>query len=290
MTMRFIPLINSTLLMISLVIITRFGFRSTRRRMDVRAGRDAERYSGWSTELLLGWDSQQTRKLARAVPAGVIVVGLLVWFLTGSLVFALAAAFGAYKLPGALYRMARNRRWERLDEQLPEALNVMVSSARAGRSLSQAIADVSEKAPGPAGEEFGVIAKQINAGGLSVEQALARARARIPVESFSMAATAMITSLSRGGDILLVLERIADSTRELSRLRQKIRTETSAVRAQEKVILLMTPVFCLLVCLFDAEFPQILFHTIAGNLILVAVVGLQAVSVMWIRKIIRAAI
>jgi Flp pilus assembly protein TadB len=105
-----------------------------------------------------------------------------------------------------------------------------------------------------------------------------------------MTATAMITSLSGGGDILLVLERIADSTRELSRLRQKIRTETSAVRAQEKVILLMTPVFCLLVCLFDAEFPQILFHTIAGNLILVAVAGLQAVSVMWIRKIIRAAI
>jgi Flp pilus assembly protein TadB len=52
----------------------------------------------------------------------------------------------------------------------------------------------------------------------------------------------------------------------------------------------MTPVFCLLVCLFDAEFPQILFHTIPGNLILVAVAGLQTVSVMWIRKIIRAAI
>jgi Flp pilus assembly protein TadB len=52
----------------------------------------------------------------------------------------------------------------------------------------------------------------------------------------------------------------------------------------------MTPVMGGFVCLFDPEIPHILFDEIIGNLVLVAVAVLQAISLLWIRRIIKTAI
>ncbi|HKX28669.1 MAG TPA: type II secretion system F family protein [Blastocatellia bacterium] len=284
------PVITSILIAASVALIARYGGLEIWRRFAGRAGRDAAKYGRWSAELFLGWSPAKALKMAYAANAAVIAVPLAIWLLAGRPVFAAASIPAVYLLPKLLYGRARHKRLERIDRQLPDAINVMVSSARAGRSLSQAIAEVAEKVSGPIGQEFGVISREISQGGISVENALARAKARIQVESFSMIATAMIINCSKGGDVLNILERMSESIRELCRLRDKIYTETSEVRAQGKVILLMTPAFGVLVCMFDPEIQPILFETIAGNIILAVVAGLQTISVLWIRRIIRTTI
>jgi tight adherence protein B len=288
--MRYLPLITSTLFAVSITLMALFGSRSVWVRFAGRVARDAEKFERWSVDLFLGWGSKKSRQIAYAANASLIVAPLLILTLSGSPIFAGGIAVVVYALPGLLLRRARNKRLERIDRQLPDAINVMVSSTRAGRSLSQSIDEVATKVSGPIGQEFGIIANEIRQGGVSVETALARAKARIPVESFLMVSTSLITNSSKGGDVLNILERLSDATRELCRLKEKIYTETSEVRMQGKIILFMTPLFGVVVCMFDPEIRPILFDSLAGNLILVVVVGLQAISIVWIRRIIRTTI
>jgi tight adherence protein B len=149
---------------------------------------------------------------------------------------ALSSACASWKAPVIVYRLAREKRIEQFDEALPDAIEVMVSAARAGRSLQQALEEVSVKMAGPVGQEFGVIAREYFQGGLGLEDTLKRARERIGIESFTMTSSALIINLSQGGDLLSILERVSESLCELLRLKKKIATETAEVRAQEKII------------------------------------------------------
>ncbi|MBO0860920.1 MAG: type II secretion system F family protein [Chloracidobacterium sp.] len=288
--MRYFLLFTSTLFAASVTLTAFFGSRSIRSSFAGRAALDAGKFERWSGDLFLCWNSKKSLQIAYAANASIIVAPLLTWMLSGSLVFAVAAAVAAYMLPGVLMSRARNKRLERMDRQLPDAINVMVSSARSGKSLSQAIDEVAAKVPGPIGQEFGVIATEIKKGGVSVENALARAKARIPTESFLMVSTALIINCSKGGDVLHILERLSDAIRELWRLREKIYTETSEVRTQAKIIMFMTPLFGVVVCGFDPEIRPILFDSLVGNIILAVVGGLQTIAVVWIRRIIKATI
>jgi tight adherence protein B len=288
--MRYLPLITSTLFAVSIAMTAFFGSRSILGGFANRAAIDAGKFERWSADLFLGWDSKKALRIAYAANASVFVAPLLTLMLSGSLIFAAGAAVAVYMLPRILMRRARDKWLERIDRQLPDAINVMVSSTRSGRSLSQAIDEVAAKVSGPVGQEFAVIANEIKQGGISVENALARAKARIPTESFLMVSTALIINCSKGGDVLHILERLSDAIRELWRLKEKIYTETSEVRMQAKVILFMTPLFGVVVCMFDPEIRPILFDSLAGNLILAVVGVLQTIAVVWIRRIIRATI
>jgi tight adherence protein B len=254
------------------------------------ANRETEKYQSWVNELYMAWSPEQVRQAAVATRIAIIGGTLATLLITQSIVFAAMVAMSVYWIPVALFRRARHARMKRLEEQVPDAVGIMVSSVRAGSPLPKAIADVSLKMSGPIAEEFGVITREHKGGGLSIEDALARAKVRVPVESFLMVITALIVNSGQGGDLLYILERMAEATRELLRLQKKIETETSEVRAQEKLILFMTPLFGLMSCLFDPGIPETLFHTFFGNLLLAIVVGVQVVAVLWIRRIVNSTV
>jgi tight adherence protein B len=282
--------ISTFCLAIAVFLFLNSGFHPVWRWFRLRSEADIRKYQSWIDELFLGWPPEQTRHVARSARIAIIMVFVLTLILTGSMVFAAVAAYGTYWIPSILYRTARERRLSHIEDQLPDAVSMMVSSVRAGSSLSTAIAAVAQKMPEPLSQEFGVITREHQVGGISLEEALARARSRVNVESLKMVTTALIISSNQGGDLLEIMERMATATLNMSQLKRKIFIETSEVRIQEKIILALTPLFALLVCLFDPAIPQVLFHSLAGNLVLVTVLVLQVVAIFWIRGIVRTAI
>jgi tight adherence protein B len=285
-----VPLLTSVLMFASIWLLVTNGYPLLRRWLDKRAKKDMARFEAWSNELFLAWPPEKLRMAAYASNLAVIFIGLFVLILSGRIVFAIAAGAAVYFVPSILYKRYKHRRLERLEEQLPDALSIMVSSARSGRSLPQALTAVAEKMNGPAEEEFKLMAREYNEGGMSLEGVLDRAKERVNVESFKMVCSALIINASRGGDVLHILERMSESIRELQKLKKKLKTETAEVRAQEKIILVITPAFGLLICTFDADIPRLLFGTIPGNVLLVIVAGLQTIAVWWVRRIVRATI
>lgn len=285
-----IRLIVSLISFVSVFLIVRAGYPTIRRWFDARASKDIARFEKWSNELFLNWPPQKIRQAAYAANLGIVFVFLFVLAISGRTVFAIAAAAASFFVPTFIYKRYRHKRLERLEEQLPDALSIMVSSARSGRSLPQALTSVAEKMGGPLEEEFKLMAREYATGGMSLEGVLERAKARVDVESFRMVCSALIINSNRGGDVLNILERMSESIRELLKLKKKLKTETAEVRAQEKIILVITPAFGLLICAFDADIPRLLTGTIPGNVLLVIVATLQATAVWWVRRIIKATI
>jgi tight adherence protein B len=283
-------LLSSILLGFSVALLAVIFWQRLWRWLPARVSSDAQKYEAWANDLFIFRPGSEYRRAAYAILCGAVIAPFAVGLLTGRIVLALAVATAIWWAPLLLYRHRRYQRMERLDEQLPDAVEMLVASARAGRSLQQAMQDVAQKSPGPVGQELGVIANEHFHGGLGLAEALVRARARIKLESFTMVSSALIISLTQGGDLLNILERITEALRELLRLKKKLQTETTEVRAQEKIILLMTPLFGGMICLFDPEIPEILFDTIPGNLLLAVVAAIQIVAVMWVRRIIRSAV
>jgi tight adherence protein B len=295
MTLSFGPnlrilLLASALLFLSVFLLIRWGYPVLRRLFDARAKKDIAKFEAWSNELFLNWPPEKLRQAAYASNLGIIFVALFVLVVSGRPVFAIAAAAATFFIPTFLYRRYKHKRLEKLESQLPDALNIMVSSARSGRSLPQALAAVGEKMSGPVEEEFSLMAREYRDGGMSLEGVLDRAKKRVNVESFRMICSALIINSHRGGDVLHILERMSESIRELLKLKKKLKTETAEVRAQEKIILIITPAFGGLICLFDADIPRLIFGTVPGNILLMIVVVLQAIAVWWVRRIVKATI
>ncbi|HEY0367354.1 MAG TPA: type II secretion system F family protein [Pyrinomonadaceae bacterium] len=283
-------LLASLLVFVSVLLLIRAGFPVIRDLFERRARKDMARFEAWSRELFLDWSPQKVRYAAYAANLGIIFIALFVLVISGRVVFAVAASAAVFFVPTLLYRRYRHRRLERLESQLPDALNIMVSSARSGRSLPQALAAVGEKMSGPVEEEFSLMAREYGEGGMNLEGVLERAKNRVNVESFRMICSALIINSHRGGDVLHILERMSDSIRELQKLKKKLKTETAEVRMQEKIILVITPAFGLLICAFDADIPRLLFGTVPGNVLLIIVFALQSLAVWWVRRIVKATI
>lgn len=278
------------LVFVSVLLAVNNGYPLIQRLFSARARRDMERFQAWSDELFLDWSPAKLRQAAYAANLAIVFVGLFVLVVSGRIIFALTAAAAVVFVPTLLYRWYKRKRLQRLEEQLPDALGIMVSSARAGRSLPQAIASVAEKMSGPIEQEFKLMSREYSDGGMNLEGVLERTKARVNVESFKMVCSALIINANRGGDVLHILERMSESIRELQKLKKKLLTETAEVRAQEKIILFITPAFGLLICGFDADIPRILFGTIPGNILLVIVAVLQTVAVLWVRRIVKATV
>jgi tight adherence protein B len=256
----------------------------------LRIATDSRKFAAWGSSLYLQYAGHRYRLLAISLIVCVATLPLICLLMTDRIVLAIITGVVVWLSPVGIYMILRERILDQIEADLPSAVDTMVASVRAGRSLQQAIQDLASKTSGPLGFEFNLISIEQSRTGLSLEDALTRARDRVNLESFTLVTSALIISLSSGGDLLSILERIAESLRELFKLRKKLKTETAQIRMQEKVLIAMTPLFCGLVCSFDEEIPIILFDTIPGNLLLAIVTGIQFFSIFWIRRIIRATI
>lgn len=255
-----------------------------------RTVHDARKFASWADDLYMEWSPGFAMRVALVVNTVLLVIAIGVFWLTGSVLLAALAVVSCYWIPKAIYNIQKSKRLERIEEQLPEAVNVMVSIVRAGSPLQHAIRGVIDKVSDPLRVEFVIISNEHEKGGLTLEEALDRSRRRVKVESFNMICSALIINSAQGGDVLRILEKMSDSIRELTRLKKKILTETTELRAQQKIIIFMTPIFAILICLFDPAIPEILFNTFGGNLILFIVLIAQVLSILWIRRIVRTAI
>jgi tight adherence protein B len=123
----------------------------------------------------------------------------------------------------------RNRRILRFTEQLPEVLDIIVRSLKAGHPLPVSLALVAREMPDPAGTEFGIASDEVNYG-LALPAAMQNLSLRVgdPDSMFVVMATSV--QLQTGGNLSEILARLAKLIRDRFKLRRKIRALSSEGR------------------------------------------------------------
>jgi tight adherence protein B len=211
---------------------------------------------------------------------------LALWLAAGSLIFAvLAAAFLAAAPWYTLRRMAERRR-QRIEDQLADAMVTMANAVRAGLSLAQSLEILAAQCPEPINQEFRQIVGEYNLG-KPLDRTLTEAKERLRSENFALFAAALLASHQSGGRLNETVERIAQSVLELQRLERKVLTETAQAR-KSAVYMALAPALILAVYYFvDPANTTLLFTTVFGQMLLAAAVVLNVAAYLWARAILN---
>lgn len=116
-----------------------------------------------------------------------------------------------------------------LEEQLPDAVELMVRSLRVGHPFSSAIGIVAKEVPDPLGTEFGLIADEA-AYGRDVAESLKAFAERMDSQDLRFLAVAVTIQQQSGGNLAEILEGLA----KVIRARFKLFRRVKAITAEAK--------------------------------------------------------
>jgi tight adherence protein B len=193
------------------------------------------------------------------IRGGLILLGFLLGFLIQRNVFVglLLAAVG-FMLPVVYMRSRQSKRRREFDRQLPDVLDHLVGSLRAGYGLLQAVEWVAKQLPHPAGTEFDRVIREVQLG-RSLGDALDSMVRRIDSDDLSLIITAIKIQHEVGGSLAEILETVAHTIRERVRIQREIMVLTSQQRYSGYVLMFMPIALGFILFLINPEYEMRLF-------------------------------
>jgi tight adherence protein B len=223
---------------------------------------------------------------------------LLIWAGMGIVVPFFAHLFGARilvtvalvvlgsSLPVVFVRLARDKSLRLFDKQLPDALDVLCNSLKAGFSFQTAMDNIASEMSDPIAREFKRVSRECHYG-MSLEESLNKLTVRSQNRDFALIVSAVLIQRQVGGNLAQVLASISDTIRQRMKLRSDIKVMTSAGVMSGSIVGLM-PVFLLLVLmLLNPEYVEILFVTSTGRLLLLIAFVMECLGFFFVRKIVN---
>ncbi len=221
-----------------------------------------------------------------ATGAGMALLATGLYLLSESALGAMIGIAAGAILPSVALRVLSRRRLGRLESQLVDGIQTLASGVRAGLNLVQAMNLVANDGPIPLNQEFRHMLREYDYG-VPLEEAMDNAADRIGSGDFRLLFAALQTHRERGGDLGETLDRIAGSIREIQRLESRVQALTAEGRATAHWLGAM-PVVVILILYFlvDAAGVKGLFQDSLGKVIILAIIVLNVVGFLWIRRIV----
>ncbi|MEM6588557.1 MAG: type II secretion system F family protein [Pseudomonadota bacterium] len=120
-------------------------------------------------------------------------------------------------------------RMKLMEEQLPDAIELMVRSLRVGHPFSSAITIVSNEVADPLATEFGIIADE-SAYGRDVGEALKDMAERLDMQDLRFLAVAVTIQQQSGGNLAEILDGLAKVIRARFRLFRRVKAITAEAK------------------------------------------------------------
>ncbi len=213
----------------------------------------------------------------------------------GALIGAILAghAFHAVLLGGGgigvfpLWVMAkRSERLTRCDEQLPQALQLMILALRAGHALPGALALAARESPKPVRDE---LRRAVDEHGLGrpIGQVIANLSARLPTSDAAQTfAVAVLVLEQTGGNLIEVLDRLVENARARTQYKAKLKALTTQGRWSAWILCGMPFAFALVAAVLDPTYvPSLMAH----KMLFLVFFGLWTPGVLWTVRLVNQA-
>lgn len=189
-------------------------------------------------------------------------------------------------LPIAYVSWKRSTRLRKIEEQLPDALDLIGRSLRAGHALPSSLKMTGEEMADPIATEFRITHDEINYG-VSIQQALTNLGERIPLTDVRYFVVALLIQRDAGGNLTEVLDNLSKLIRNRLKFNARVRVLTTEGRMSAWVLGLMPFALAGLLNIFNPEFISVLWKDPAGvklTQILLVMMGLGAI---WLYKLVK---
>ena len=215
-----------------------------------------------------------------------LVAALTIWLVTFNLLMALAIGFVVMFIPVLKLIYDRNSRMDKFNEQLPEALDVMVRALKAGYPFSQTLHLVSEEMSDPIASEFHLTAAEMSYG-YDAKDALLNLLERMPNVSVMAVVTSVMIQNETGGNLAEVLTKISNVIRSRFKLMRKVKTLSAEGRLSAWILTLVPFILAIVLYFIHPGYLPILFDEEIGKNMLIGMLIAMFIGVLWMRKIIR---
>jgi tight adherence protein B len=135
----------------------------------------------------------------------------------------------------------RGKRIARFAEQLPDVIDVIVRSLKAGHPFTVSLGLVAKEMPDPSGSEFGLVSDEITYG-RDVRGALDSLYERVGYTDLRFFNTSVAVQMQTGGNLGEILSRLSKLMRDRFKMQRKIRALTSEGRFSA-IVLTLFPFF-----------------------------------------------
>lgn len=217
---------------------------------------------------------------------GMLLLPVLIYFLTNSIFYVFLAALLLLFLPRIMLRILENKRCQKINETLPDALAQIAGSMRAGSTFLNAIEIMIQESKGPLSQEFSLMLREQRLG-TTMSDALDNLGERVQSSEMDLLVAATQISNEVGGNLSEILASLSLTLRRKIEMEGKIKALTSQGIMQGWVVGLLP--FGIIAALFwvDPENISPIFTGLLGWIFLAVILINEVLGGLLIRKIVN---
>ena len=198
----------------------------------------------------------------------------------------LCAAIAGFAAPYLRLSIQRRRRLEKLEEQMPDAIDVIKRALRAGHPFNAAIKLVADDMDQPIAKEFELTFSDLNYGG-EVRRALLGLLSRVPSVTVMALVTSVMVQRETGGNLAEILDQIAKVVRGRFRFERRVRTLSAEGKMSAWILALVPLGLVVIMSIASPGYLPILLSNPLGHKMLYVAGILGVIGIVWIRRIIK---
>lgn len=194
----------------------------------------------------------------------------------------------AFGLPLMWLKMARNRKLNKFGKQLPEAIELITRSLKAGHPVPVALTMVAREMPDPIGTEFGIVVDEVTYGS-DLVTALTSLFERVGHPDLPLLVSSVSIQSTTGGNLREILDGLSQVIRSRLKMKAKIKAisaegRLSAIFLSAMPILLFIALMILLPDYYSGiwddpmtwyMFGGLVFWLVSGNLMIMKMVSFK---------------
>jgi tight adherence protein B len=232
---------------------------------------------------LAGFAVSQARflTLVLSLSLGALAVGTLVVNLALGAFFLLLVPVGAHLV---IARATAGRR-KKFDNQLPDTLQLLTGSLRAGHSILRAIDAAAMESASPTSDEMHRVVSETSLG-KDLLQSLNDTAARMHNEDFVWISQAIQINREVGGNLAEVLDQVNETIRERSEIKGQIKALAAEGKFSAYILVAMPFGIIAMLMVISPGYMTPMFTTFLGWVMMSFSAVLIVIGSLWMRKII----
>jgi tight adherence protein B len=188
-------------------------------------------------------------------------------------------------VPYAFVSRKRASRLKKFEVQLPDTLNLLAGSMRAGFSFLQGLEAVADETQDPMRRELQRVFTEARLG-RPIEDALDDMAIRMSSSDLAWAVMAIKIQREVGGNLAELLDTVAETMMQRERLRREVKALTAEGRFSAYILSAMPPGFFLMFYLLQPDYMGNLFGEPLGVIAVIFGSISTVVGWFWLRKIV----
>ncbi|MGB7302836.1 MAG: type II secretion system F family protein [Burkholderiaceae bacterium] len=227
-------------------------------------------------------------------PTAFIFNCLILVFITAFLAVVFGATLGAViviallvgAIPFCQVWFRRDQRLKAIEKQLPDTVDLISRSMRAGHAFSPSLLMVADEMPDPISTEFRQISEEI-AFGIPVDAALTSLARRLPLEDVRFFVIAVLLQRETGGNLAEILDNIGRLIRERFKLLGQVRVLTAEGRMSGWALSLMPFATAGMIYLVNRDFMSSLWQDPLGIQMLTIAGVMMLIGIFWMWRLVK---